>query len=127
MEKVTSWGSSDAIVNGDAGVELIPSANPLTVTVTVLLNPFCLLMDTTAGGLALPTVARRVVGPTVKLKFGLGVRDGELGDPPPPQLQLQRSRTQAASPSPRGGLPVMIPFSTLLQTGRRKYSKAPEE
>jgi len=54
-ENVTSWGVPGESINGDAGEEVIPLGNPLTVTVTVPVNPFSAFRETATGEVVAPT------------------------------------------------------------------------
>ena len=54
-ENVTCWVAPGERVNEDAGEESIPSGNPLTVTVTVPVNPFTAFSETVTGEVIAPT------------------------------------------------------------------------
>ena len=54
-ENVTCWVAPGERVNEDAGEESIPSGNPLTVTLTVPVNPFTAFSETFTGEVIAPT------------------------------------------------------------------------
>lgn len=67
-ENVTSCGIPAVSVNGDAGEELIPFGNPLTVMFTAPVNPFTVFSVIVTGALVPPTFVETDAGVTTMLK-----------------------------------------------------------
>jgi hypothetical protein len=82
-EKVTCWVVPGIRVNEDADEELIPSGNPLTVTVTAPVNPFTALSETVTGDVVAPTWVETEEGETAILKSPVGGGGGGEEVPQP--------------------------------------------
>ena len=84
-EKVTCCGVAEDSTNDEAGKAFIPRGNPLTVTVTAPVKPFCGAKEMVMGAVVPPTRVETEDGEMARAKSPVGGgRAGGADEPPPP-------------------------------------------
>ena len=103
-------------MNGDAGEELIPFGNPLTLIVTGPVNPFCGLSETVTGEVVPPTCVEIKAGEMTILKSVAG--GGRAGREVP--HALRRHKPQIAIMS--NGDFFMAPHQGCVRYARTRFT-----
>jgi hypothetical protein len=96
-ESVTAWLAPAAISNGEAGDVVAPAGNPVSATVTELVNPPKPTIDTVKDELAPPESTEIVAGENAMLKSCVDPEEAGLDPPPQPIPQVAHKHRKTAN------------------------------